>query len=73
MLERITLDVVITTLHVRAIGVVNSLHPNNNIDSLLVDFTFKYKMEEKRSASNNVRLMLGSHCQGPKSQLVSIK
>jgi hypothetical protein len=47
MLERTTVDVVILTLHVRAIGVVNSLHSNNNIDSLLVDFTFKHKMEEK--------------------------
>jgi hypothetical protein len=47
MFERITVDVVIPTLHVREIGVVNSLHPNNNLDSLLVDFTFKHKMEEK--------------------------
>ena len=61
MFERITVDVVITTLHMRAIGVVNSLHPNNNIDSLLVDFTFKHIMEEKRSWSNNVRLEVGSH------------
>jgi hypothetical protein len=61
MFERIIVDVVIMTLHVRAIGVVNGLHPNNNIDSILVDFTFKHKMEEKRSWSNNVRLMLSSH------------
>ena len=31
-----TLDVVVTTLHVRAIGVVHSLHPNNSIDSFML-------------------------------------
>ncbi len=62
-----TLDVVTTTLHVRAIGVVHSLHPNNNIDSLMLTLPSNIRRWKRKIHGLRMWHLRSVHI-GPKSQ-----